>query len=360
MDDKTKHSFLLVGFGVTLFAALMNIGEVTELFARGFDALYPVVLGFIIAFVLNVPMSFFERLLARASKKPSRAVSLLCLAATLACVLVVLAIALTMLFPAVAASLVSLREIVSVKMPEWSERLSVFNIGTGYFTGFINSLELDWMIKHFTGSAGELISSAAAILTNAVSGIANLTVALIVALYILMSKHMIAAQVKRLLCALVKKQRAETIIHVSEVVCDTYSRFLSGQFIESCILGGLVCVSLSVFCVPYAALMGLLCGIMSFVPYVGGIGACAVGTFLVALSDPSRVIVFVVICVTVQFIENQFIYPRVVGGSVGLGSVWTFLAAAVGGRLFGFFGMVFFIPLAAAISKLLSEKVRGE
>ncbi|MBQ5746608.1 MAG: AI-2E family transporter [Clostridia bacterium] len=124
---------------------------------------------------------------------------------------------------------------------------------------------------------------------------------------------------------------------------------------EACILGALIAIAFSIFNIPYALLIGVLTAVSAFIPYVGAFIACAVGAFLVLLANPSQVILCIIVYLVVQFIENQFIYPHVVGTSVGLSALWTLIAVMVGGSLFGLFGMIFFIPLTAVIIKLLRE-----
>lgn len=365
MDKKTTHSFLLVGFGVGLYALLMNLKDVFEFAFSVLATLSPVFFGGIIAFILNVPMRFFERSLLRAfgrskSSSPSRTIGFLSLLLTLSCVGIVLALTVTMLIPATVASVSSLRSVTEAKLPELSGMLAVYGIDAKLLRQFTESFELDTVLNHFVGGAGDFLNSAVGIVANAVSCAADLVISVVVAVYILLSKQGIARFGKRILISLFGKRRADRIVHVATVVRDTYSKFLSGQCAEACILGALICVFLALFSVPYAALIGLMCGIMSFVPYVGGIIAGGVGTLLVGFTDPEKIMTCVIVYAVVQFVENQLIYPHVVGNSVGLGALWTFFAAVLGGRLFGVLGMISFIPLAAVIRKLASECVIGE
>ena len=112
---------------------------------------------------------------------------------------------------------------------------------------------------------------------------------------------------------------------------------------------------LTIFRIPYGGLIGLLAAVMSFVPYVGAFLACAVGAFLVLLTNPAKAILCVIVYLIVQYIENQFIYPYVVGTSVGLSPLWTLVAVLIGGELMGLFGMIFFIPLMAVVFQVLKE-----
>jgi len=180
-------------------------------------------------------------------------------------------------------------------------------------------------------------------------------IALIIAIYVLLSKKDLARQVKRLLDAELKEKDVKYLCHVGSLVNGTYSKFLSGQCLEACILGGLIFIVFGIIGIPYASLIGVLTAVCAFVPYIGAFLSCAVGAFLVLLANPSQVILCVVVYFIVQFIENQFIYPQVVGTSVGLSPLWTLIAVFAGGQLMGLFGMIFFIPLTAVFVTLLRE-----
>ena len=150
-----------------------------------------------------------------------------------------------------------------------------------------------------------------------------------------------------------KKPTAERICHIAKLTHDTYAKFFSGQCIEVLILGTMIFLAFSVFRIPYAALTAVLTAAFAFVPYIGAFASCLIGVLLTLMAVPEKAILCFIVYQMVQFIENQFIYPHVVGSSVGLSPLWTLLAALLGGKLFGIIGIVFFIPLAAVISQLL-------
>ena len=142
---------------------------------------------------------------------------------------------------------------------------------------------------------------------------------------------------------------------VARLVENTYSKFLSGQCIEAIILGSLMFIAFSIFRLPYAGLIAILTTVCAFIPYVGAFVSCGVGVLLTLLNDPIQAILCFIVYEVVQFIENQFIYPRVVGTSVGLSPLWTFIAVLIGGKLFGIVGILFFIPLTSVIYSLVRD-----
>lgn len=167
----------------------------------------------------------------------------------------------------------------------------------------------------------------------------------------------LSSQSKRALYAYCKESVADRICHISKLAHDTYAKFLSGQCVEVMILGTLIFLSFSVAGIPYAGLTAVLTAAFAFVPYIGGFLSCAFGILFTLLAAPNKALLCLIVYQATQFVENQFIYPHVVGNSVGLSPFWTLLAVLLGGKLFGVLGMIFFIPLMALVSQLLHESI---
>ena len=114
-------------------------------------------------------------------------------------------------------------------------------------------------------------------------------------------------------------------------------------------------VNFSLFRIPYAALTAVLTAVLAFIPYVGAFSSCAIAALLTLLAQPEKTLLCIIVYQAVQFVENQFIYPHVVGSSVGLAPIWTLVAALLGGQLFGLVGIIFFIPLTAVVCQLTAQ-----
>ncbi len=360
MDKKLKHSLILVAFGVVLYAALMNLSPVLSFFKVLISLALPLLIGFVGAFVLNVPMRGIEKLLIkffsnfkrRPGNKLLRAMSLIL---TLACVALVIVLVCTLVIPELADSVLSLYELVVERWPSWMEFIRGYDIA--WVNEWLADVDLNALLSEITSGAGSIISSAVGIFSGAVSAITTIGIGLVLMIYALLSKDELARQGKKLLHAAASEKVEKHVLHVLGLINSTYSRFLSGQCVEACILGTLIAVSFSIFGIPYASLTGVVTAVFAFIPYVGALAACALGAFLVLLVEPGKVLVCIIVYLVVQFVENQFIYPHVVGTSVGLGAMWTLIAVILGGKLLGLLGMIFFIPLVAVLMTLLREFV---
>lgn len=356
MEKKTQHTLFLIAFGVVLYAALMNLSSVLLFLRKIGGLLLPVILGLLFAFILNVPMKGFEKIITRIFSKSKHRPKgqLLCgisLVLTLASIGLVITLASTMVIPALVTSVKSVYPLMKEKFPEWAIYLDSHNIDVSRISAWLTTFD----IKQISSGAGVLVGSAVDMATSTLSGITNIVFAMVIAIYTLLSKNTLSFQVKKLAYAHLKESVADKLCHISVLVRDTYSKFLSGQCIEAIILGCLIFIAYSLFRLPYAGLIGVLTGLFAFVPYIGALGSCLIGAFLTLLAAPSQVFLCIIVYLVVQFIENQFIYPNVVGSSVGLSPFWTLIAALIGGKIFGLPGIIFCIPLVAVLYVLVGE-----
>lgn len=356
---------LLIAFGVALYACLNNFGSVIRFFQDIGGLLLPIIGGMIVAFVLNVPVKGFETLYSRLFRKinfqpKNGPLVMLSLLSTLACIVLIVILVSTMVVPQLISSVRSVYLTIQTRSPQWIAFLSEYGFDTTWITKQLSSLSLsqidvEHIVQNVLTGAGNFLSSALGIATSTISIIVNCFFSLVIALYILLSKKTLGRQCKKLLYVHVRKPIADCIYHVATLISKTYSKFLSGQCIEAIILGVLIFISFTIFRIPYAVLIAVLTGVLSFIPYIGAFFACFIGAVLVLMVNPLQALLSIIVYQVVQFIENQFIYPHVVGGSVGLAPLWTLVAVLIGGNLFGILGMIFFIPLVAVLYQLVKE-----
>ena len=364
-DTQTRRAAALVAFGVCLYVGLSHLDVVLGVLSAVVDIFSPVLLGLGVAFVLNVPVSGMERLLRRAAsalpegRRPGDgAISAVSIVLLLLAIAGVAVLAVTMLVPQLVASARSVAPLLTERLPEIEHALAANGVDVD---------ELARLFKPASGAAagsvqgllniglGSIANSVFAAARSTVSMVSSFLFAFVIAVYVLASKRTLGRQAVRVMDAHLDPRVAFRIRHVAALASDTYSKFLSGQCLEACILGTLIFFSFSVVGLPYAGLIGFLTALFAFIPYVGAFASCAIGAFLTLLAAPDQAILCVIVYLVVQFVENQFIYPHVVGSSVGLSALWTLIAALVGGNLFGVVGIVFFIPIVAVLYELFRE-----
>lgn len=362
MDKQLKRMLITVGFGVILFVGLSNLDHVIDFIYQTGKTIKPVIIAGILAFVLNVPLTkfseFLEKIYSRFKKKPSdKAIQVQAFLLLLIVIAAIIALVCVILIPEIATSAKSAKEALEIHLPVWISKLNTLGINTDWLSYALNAIRnidiagiLRTSVSGFTNTLIDTVTSTAGAVVNTV-------ISIIIAFYLLMSRKTLTRQSKKLLKAYANDSVSDRAISICSLAKETYSNFFCGQCLEAIILGVLMFLAFVIFRLPYAGLVAVLTSVLSFIPYIGSFLACALGAVLTLMTSPIQALISIVVYQVVQFLENQFIYPRVVGRSVGLPALWTIIAVIVGGNLLGVLGMIFFIPFAAVIYKLLSSHI---
>ena len=219
----------------------------------------------------------------------------------------------------------------------------------------LSEINLERTIQHISDNFEAFLPNVTDALSSTVGIVVNAAFAFIISVYVSVGSAGICNQVRKLVCAYMKPKHADSMIRFCRMFYRSFSQFLSGQCLEAVILGILMFASFTVFGLPYGSLVGILTAVCAIIPYVGAFISCGVSIFLTLLINPILAIRCAAVYLAVQFIENQFIYPRVVGESVGMPPLYTLIAAMLGAKLFGIMGILFFIPLVAVVIELVKE-----
>ena len=358
----------LIVFAALVVACLWKYDVVVSVLAFIFHVIFPFVLGGAIAFILNVPMNFIQRHLFaperverhKIQKKIARPVSMLIV---IFGVFGIVALVMFVLIPQLGDTFSNLGSSIQAFIPkvqEWAEKL--FHDNKEIMT-WVNSLKFDWNkimdagIDFFKNGAGSVLDSTITAAKSIVSGITTFFIAFVFAVYILLQKEKLGIQAKKVLFAFVRKGRAEAAMEVLSLTYNTFSNFLTGQCLEAIILGSMFVVTMTLFKLPYALLVGIVIAFTALIPIFGAFIGCAVGAFLIFMVDPFKALIFVILFLILQQIEGNLIYPHVVGNSVGLPSIWVLAAVSIGGSLMGIVGMLIFIPIISVVYALFREIV---
>lgn len=361
----TKRDILLIAILILVFLFFINFDFTLTVIKKAIEILFPIIFGLIIAFILNVPMRGFEGLLDRITSKCKRKMNprfknVLCLLLSIISIALVLLLVFTIAVPQITESVKNLIETVDRKIPDFLIYLEQNGIDTTYITEKLSNFNLEEIIKQITRGAFTIVETAVDATFTVVKSISSVIVSFVIAIYLLLDKYNLSRQLKKGFLSILSKRKVGQIYRVSYLVRDTFARFLSGQCLEASILAILIFLMFTIFRLPYAGLVALLAAVFSFIPYIGSFIACLVGALLTFIDSPAKVIVCVAVYLACQLIEQHFIYPHVVGNSVGLSPFYTIVAVFLGGNLFGVFGMLFFIPLFSVIFTILKDWVNDK
>jgi predicted PurR-regulated permease PerM len=206
-------------------------------------------------------------------------------------------------------------------------------------------------------SVADIIQSTFSTAFSIFGGMIDFFLGFIFSIYILAEKEKLGSQIRKLMYAYLPEKVVSKILSVCSLSERTFSRFLSGQCLEAFILGSMFFIVMVIFQFPYALLISVLIGFTALIPIFGAFIGCVIGAFLILMVNPLTALLFILMFVILQQIEGNFIYPRVVGGSIGLPSMWVLVAVTVGGSTMGIAGMLIFIPMFSVLYTLLREAV---
>lgn len=358
----------LILFTVIILIALWNYSIL--LVAAGFilSILFPFLLGGGIAFVLNVPMSFFEEKIfynrrLRDKKIANRIARPVSLVLTLAVLIGVIVIVMFVVMPELTKTVLSLGKTIQDFVPEAKIFLENVFADNSDMRAWLDSLNLDVgkimdsAVQFFQNGAGNILNSMMSAIGSIVSGVTTFVIAFVFACYVLLQKEKLCVQVKKVMYAFLDDRKVAWILEVCGLAGKTFSSFLTGQCLEAIILGTMFFIAMNVFNMPYALLVGVLIAFTALIPIFGAFIGCFVGAFLILMVAPLQAAGFVVMFLVLQQIEGNLIYPKVVGNSVGLPSIWVLAAVTIGGSLMGIVGMLIFIPIVSVVYSLFRASV---
>lgn len=361
MDKKLfKHLILLITYAVVLVVVIVKIDTVAGWLSAILSAFQPLFIGFAVAFVLNRPCNFFARLYE--GHLPGRIRQAARPLAVVTAYVILLAI---------------LAVLISLVVPELINSLQTFvnNMGTyaanlqGLYDWVVQTLDLEALadlnlsaiindtlnkvlsgvLDALTTTVPHLISMTGVVVSAVVTGV----LALVFSIYMLIGGPRLTAQCRRLAITYLPGRVADPLLSVTRLTADTFTRYVSGQLTEACILGVLCFLGMCLFQFDYAPLISVIIGVSALIPVAGAYIGAAVAVLLLVMIEPMQAVWFLIFLVVLQQLEGNIIYPRVVGTSLGLPGIWVLAAVTVGSSLLGFVGLVISVPVTAVLYTLL-------
>lgn len=364
---KVKNALFVVTYTLLLAFVLFRFEKIEYGVSFMISVFLPFILGGALAFILNVPMSFIERVLFdrfdnKFINKIKRTLSIIL---TLTLVTGVIGLVMFVVVPELGNTILKLAESISGFPKKCLKFIDKYDIDVPMIKNYIEELNINWSdiaskaASFAKNGIGNIFNSTFGIISSVISKITCGVIAFVFSIYVLSQKEKLASQFKRLVYAFLSTKKADTICRVFALAKVTFSNFITGQCFEAIILGLMFFITLTILDFHYALLIGVLIAVTALVPIFGAFVGCGVGMFLLLVEDPMQAVWFFVIFQILQQIEGNLIYPYVVGGSVGLPSIWVLVSVTVGGNLFGLVGMICFIPLSSVAYALLREKVHS-
>lgn len=361
-NSRLKENILIVTYFLLLGFVLINLSNILGFLGNFVSIIKPFIIGLGIAFTTNLLVKLYEdKLIPLIDKKNilskyKRSISIVLSILTL---LILFWALLVFVLPQFVDSI----KILLDSIPEYMKSLEEFVAPYVSSTEILNTL---W--ENLVSAWKDILQFAGQFLGQSITGIINTTftitsgiftsiISFVIAIYMLISKEQLILGLKKVIYAIFNKKIAEKIIHVVKISNVTFSKFIGGQCIEAVILGVLCFIGMMILRMPYSILISVIIGATNIIPIFGPLIGTMPSVFILLMIDPSKALAFIVFIIVLQQLESNLIYPKVVGGSIGLSAIWVLFAITVGGGLFGLIGMLLGVPTMAVIYRLVKDSI---
>lgn len=361
--DKRIVKYLLLA--AVLVLAITNFNVLLEFVSKLWGIVFPLVLGGIMAYILNIVMRRLEKWYFPKSqnKLVQKTKRMVCIFLSLFLIVLIIFLVFRLVIPELINTITMIGHWIPIELAKLQEFLAEHSDQIPELEKWINSLSFDWeataqkLLSYLTSGVGGILGSTLSLVGTISIGVTNFVIGLIFAIYILANKEKLKRQLMKIARAYCKPALVEKTLGVLKVANETFSSFIVGQCTEAVILGTLCVIGMRICQFPYAPMIGAFVGATALIPVVGAYLGGAVGFLMILTVSPLKAVLFVVFLVILQQLEGNIIYPRVVGSSIGLPGMWVLAAVTVGGGLAGVGGMLLGVPLTATIYKLLRSDV---
>ncbi len=346
---------------ILIYLGMRHIGNIAQAVYFVGGLIKPMLIGGILALILNVPMSVIEHRL-RAGGKRIRHIRGLSIVLALILVLGIFVGVAVLVIPELINALALIVQIISGSLDQLASLESNAQIMASPLGQYLAGINIDWLalkeqletfIKSYSGS---FVNQAVDATSSVVGGTVNFFIGLTFAICTLAGKETLKRQAGRLMRVWLPAKLGDVLIHIFTVCNETFRRFIAGQATEAIILGTLCMIGMAILRIPYAPMIGAMVGVTALIPVLGAFVGTVIGAVMILTADPFKALVFVIFLLVLQQVEGNLIYPRVVGAKINLPAMWVLAAVTVGGNLAGPLGMLLGVPAASAAYALLREE----
>ncbi len=359
--------------GISIFLLYLCISywpSAMNLVVMLIGAAAPLLIGCVIAYLVNILMSFYEKFYFTKTKqkvliKSRRPVCMILAFVTLvAIVYFVIRLLVPQLLSCVKVILSELPVFIN-RVINWVEKNDLLQEEMLQEKILEPLAEVDWkskigqIVQVLTSGIGNAVDIAIKLVSSVFSGLVTALLSTIFAIYLLLGKETLGNQFDLLAQRYLKEKIYKNLMYVLRVVNDCFHKYIVGQCIEAVILGILCMLGMKLLQLPYATMVGTLVAFTALIPVAGAYIGAGVGAFMIITVSPEKVIVFLVFIVVLQQLEGNIIYPKVVGSSMSLPAIWVLTAVTVGGGVMGIPGMLVGVPIMATIYRLIRDDVKN-
>lgn len=367
LDEKNSQLLKVILISILVFFAFWYIENVKNGLTVFIAVIQPFLIGFMLAFIINLPMNFFERKVYSKifkTEKTKKLVPVFSLISSWILFILGIVIFLNVLIPRISKAVTALIERFPLFLDDLIDLLNKNKLTKNFADDaqkYINSV--DWnnvlvQVKdYFVGEAGNIFDKTTSIINSVSSTIITIAAATIFSVFVLINKKDLKILANRIIYSLFKRSTANEINKVASLSYSSFASYINSKALSSLILGILVFVGMLILKIPFAAMAAILVAIADFIPYVGPLIATVIMMILIFIESPFKSLVFLIFLLIAQQVQGSIIYPALAGKTIGLPSIWVIVSIAIGGSLFGIVGMLVSIPIASILYTLMNEKM---
>lgn len=367
LDEKNSQLLKVILISILVFFAFWYIENVKNGLTVFIAVIQPFLIGFMLAFIINLPMNFFERKVYSKifkTEKTKKLVPVFSLISSWILFILGIVIFLNVLIPRISKAVTALIERFPLFLDDLIDLLNKNKLTKNFADDaqkYINSV--DWnnvlvQVKdYFVGEAGNIFDKTTSIINSVSSTIITIAAATIFSVFVLINKKDLKILANRIIYSLFKRGTADEINKVASLSYSSFASYINSKALSSLILGILVFVGMLILKIPFAAMAAILVAIADFIPYVGPLIATVIMMILIFIESPFKSLVFLIFLLIAQQVQGSIIYPALAGKTIGLPSIWVIVSIAIGGSLFGIVGMLVSIPIASILYTLMNEKM---
>ncbi len=356
-----KYAVAFLAIAAIIYTAVAAPQKIGGFISSLIAILSPFLIGFCLAYVVNLLLRPLERFWAWCFRKlknqkfVTKIKRLVCLSFSFIIVLGAIFAIVFMIIPAFKDTVVSFAN----KVPMYAKTIEGWYYNVSDFLARYNfelpeisldTVQLTEIAKNIINNYGNnMLDTTVNLTASIVNTLIDIVLGIVFAIYLLAQKEKLGAQCKKAIKATLSKKRADGLLKLTELTNSVFTKFVTGQLTEACIIAALCFLGMLIFKMPYAGIISIMIGFTALIPMFGAFIGTAVGAFLILLENPVKAFWFIVFIIVLQQLEGNLIYPKVVGKSVGLPGIWVLAAVTIGGGLFGIIGMLFSVPVCSVL-----------
>ncbi len=346
-----QNILIIITYIALLILGIINFKHIVNFLSSVIDILMPFIIGFILAFVLNIPMKYYyKKSNIKNEKKKKTIAAILAFLTFLAVIILLIIVIIPQVVENIKQLVTNMPDVIKQAKTWLDFILNEFNISSDVIKQAEN-MQND-VGKILFGYISSWAPNIASGVTSITTSIAHLFMGVIIAVYMLFSKEKLLSQINKVGQAYLDDKKYLQVKEICHLIAETFENFFTGQVTESFIIGILCYIGCKILNIPYASIAALIIGLTNIIPYFGPIIGAVISCVLILFVSPMKAIIFLVFSTCLQQFESNLIYPHVVGSSVGLSALWVLFAVTAGGGLFGITGMIFGLPVFSVIYEL--------